>query len=43
MKILKKILNWCVFLFTCKGEVANEAVNDGLIDHSGQGRDEYGK
>lgn len=43
MKILKNILNWFVFLLTGKGEVANEAVDDGLIDYSGQGRDEYGK
>ena len=43
MKTLKNILNWFVFLITGKGEVSNEAVNDGLIDHSGQGRDEYGK
>lgn len=43
MKTLKNILNWLVFLFTGKGEIGNEAVNDGLIDHSGQGRNEYGK
>lgn len=43
MKILKNILNWLVFLLTGKGEVNNEGVNDGLIDHSGQGRNEYGK
>ena len=43
MKTIKKILNWIVFLFTGKGEIGNEAVNGGLIDHSGQGRNEYGK
>ena len=43
MKTLKNILNWFVFLLTGKGEVSNEAVNDGLIDHSGQGRNEYVK
>lgn len=43
MKILKKIWNWCVFLLTGKGEVAEDAVNDGACDFSGQGRDEFGK
>ena len=43
MKILKNILNWFVFLFTSKGEIGNEAVELGLIDHSGQGRDAFGK
>lgn len=43
MKILKNILNWFVFLLTGKGEIADEAVNAGLIDYSGQGRDEFGK
>lgn len=43
MKILKNILNWFVFLLTGKGEIANEAVNEGLIDCSGQGRNKFGK
>lgn len=43
MKILKNIFNWFAFLLTGKGEIADEAVNAGLIDYSGQGRDEYGK
>lgn len=43
MKILKNILNWFVFLLTGKGELADEMVESGLIDYSGQGRDEYGK
>ena len=38
MKILKNILNWFVFLLAHKGEVADEAVELGLIDHSGQGK-----
>lgn len=42
-KILKSILNWLAFLFTGKGEIANEAINDGLVDYSGQGRDKSGK
>ena len=43
MKILKNILNWFVFSLTGKGELADEMVEAGLIDYSGQGRDEYGK
>ena len=43
MKTLKKFLNWTVFLFTGKGEIGNKAVDEGLIDHSGQGRNKYGK
>ena len=43
MKILKNILNWFVFLLTGKGELADEMVDEGLIDYSGQGRNEYGK
>lgn len=43
MKIVKRILDWIVFLLTGKGEIANEAVAEGIIDYSGQGRDEYGK
>jgi hypothetical protein len=39
MKILKNILNWFVFLFTGNGEIADEAVNNGLIDYSGQGKE----
>lgn len=43
MKILKNILNWFVFLLTGKGEIANEAIENGLVSYEGQGRDKYGK
>ena len=43
MKILKKILNWFVFLLTGKGELAEEMIDKCLIDYSGQGRNKYGK
>ena len=43
MKILKNILNCLVFLLTGKGKVAEEMIGEGLIDYSGQGRNEYGK
>lgn len=41
--VLKRMLDWFVFLLTGKGEIANESIDEGLIDYSGQGRDEYGK
>lgn len=41
--MLKKILNWFVFLLTGKGEIGKESVDEGLCDFSGQGRDKYGK
>ena len=43
MKTLKKILNIIIFILTGKGPIANEAIDEGLIDYSGQGRDKYGK
>ena len=42
-KILTAILNEIVFLFTGKGEAANEMIELGLISYEGQGRDKYGK
>ena len=43
MKTLKNILNWLVFLFTGKGEITNEMVDEGIISHEGQGRNKYGE
>ena len=42
MKVLKCIMKWFVFSFTGKGEVGREAVDEVLVDYSGQGRDKYG-
>ena len=42
-KAFKRTLDWILFLLTCKGDIANEAIEAGLIDYSGQGRDKYGK
>ena len=41
--VLKRILDWFMFLLTGKGEIANEMIDDDLIDYSGQGRDKYGR
>lgn len=43
MKIIKRILQWLAFLFVHDGDIAKEAVDEGLCDFSGQGRDKYGK
>ena len=41
--ILKRIGDWLTFLLTGKGEIAKEAVDAGICDFSGQGRDAYGR
>ncbi len=43
MKILKNILNWFMLLVGAKSELTDEAVNEGICDFSGQGRNEFGK
>lgn len=35
-KFFKSLLNWIVFFLTGKGEIANEAIEAGLIDCSGE-------
>lgn len=43
-KILKVILDGLLLLLTAKGgDMARQAVDDGICDFSGQGRDCYGK
>lgn len=43
MKTVKRILAWIEFILTGKGEIANEGVEAGVLDYSGQGKDRYGK
>lgn len=43
MKILKDILNLVMFALGGKNELTDRAVNDGICDFSGQGKDEFGK
>lgn len=43
MKILKNILNWFMLLVGAKSELTDEAVNGGICDFDGQGRNEFGK
>ena len=40
---MKKIFDLIVFLLTGKGYLANEAIEAGVVDYSGQGRDVYGR
>lgn len=40
---LKCAVEWVLFILTGRGIIAREAVEDGLCDFSGQGRDRYGE
>ena len=39
---IKRILDWMVFILTGRGEIADEGVDAGILDYSGEGRDSYG-
>lgn len=43
MKTVKRIIEWITFLLTGKGKIADEGVDAGVLDYSGQGRDKYGR
>ena len=42
MKIFKNILNWLCLLVGSKSELTDEMVREGVVDFSGQGRNEFG-
>ena len=42
-KFFKRFLDWIVFLLSGKGVIADEGVDDGILDYSGQGKNEYGR
>ena len=42
-KLLAKVGDEITFVLTGKGPVADEMVEAGVLDYSGQGRNEYGK
>ena len=42
-KFFNKVLDWFVFFFSGKGEVADEMVRDCVISYEGQGRNIFGK
>ena len=42
-KFLKRVADWLMFLLTGKGPIADEVVDNDIVDYSGQGRDKYGK
>lgn len=41
-KAVRKIIDVLTFLFGIGGKIRDDAVDDGLVDFSGQGRDRYG-
>ena len=43
MQYLKKFLKDLVFIFGLTEEAKKEAVDLGIVDYSGQGRNKYGK
>lgn len=43
MKILKNIFNWLRLLVGGKSELTDEMVREGVLDFSGQGRDQNGR
>lgn len=42
-EIFKRWLNWFVLVLTGKGPIADKAVDNDLVDLSGQGRNKYGR
>lgn len=40
--IFKRVADWFVLLLTGKGPITDEAVDNDIVDYSGQGRDKYG-
>lgn len=43
MKLLKKVVGFILFVLGFDGEERRQYVDMGLLDLSGQGRDEHGK
>ena len=42
-KFLKSVVDTILFIFGLDCEIRRNAVDENLIDHSGQGRDKYGR
>lgn len=42
-KFFARVLDWIVFLFSGKGTIADEGVEQGILDYSGQGRNKNGR
>lgn len=42
-KVFKKIIDTVAFLFGIRSDIRDNAVDNGLCDFSGQGRDKYGR
>lgn len=42
-KFFTRVLDWIVFLLSGKGVIADEGVEAGILDYSGQGKNENGR
>lgn len=42
-KAVRKIIDVLAFLFGIRGKIRDDAVDKGLCDFSGQGKDKYGR
>lgn len=42
-KFLKKFADILMFVLTGKGSIADEMIDEDVLDYSGQGRDKYGR
>ena len=42
-QFLKRVADQSVFLFTGRGPITDEAVDNDIVDYPGQGRDKYDK
>lgn len=42
-KFFARVLDWIVFLLSGKGVIADEGVDAGILDYSGQGKNENGR
>ena len=41
-RVLVRTMDVLLFVFMCKGPIAEEGVSEGYLDFSGQGRSKYG-
>lgn len=40
---IRRALAWLTFILAGRGEIADEGVDAGILDYSGEGRDSYGR
>ena len=42
-RVISKFMEIMLFVFMCSGPIAEQGVDDGCLDFSGQGRNTYGR